>query len=203
MAESLDRFEKPDIIGACCTLKPEGLVLFNLKGGEAMLPHGLLVVLAYIVGGAIGIKIILWMIGIVVIGSDEMGIVEKRWSRKGSVKEGQIIALEGQAGYQPAVLRTGLHLLTPIFYTVKKRKLITIGRGKIGYVFARDGKQMPATQLLGKAISVSFEDCAAWLKADGQKGLNRGILREGTYAINTAAFAVLTENGRAISFLKH
>lgn len=162
------------------------------------MPHemsGLITFLMYAVGGLFGLYLMFKAIGFVVIGSDEMGIVEKRWSRKGSVKEGQIIAPDGEAGYQPAVLRTGLHLLTPIFYTVKKRKLITIGRGKIGYVFARDGKQMPATQLLGKAISVSFEDCAAWLKADGQKGLNRGILREGTYAINTAAFAVLTENG--------
>jgi uncharacterized membrane protein YqiK len=151
--------------------------------------------IAWIVGGMVGLLILLKGIGIVIIGADEVGIVEKRWSKNGSVSEGQVIALNGEAGFQPGVLRTGLHLITPIFYCVHKEPLITIGRGKIGYIFSRDGVPLEPAQTLGKVIPTGFEDCAAYLKNGGQRGPNRGILREGTYAINTAAFAVLTENG--------
>ena len=39
-----------------------------------------------------------------------------------------------------------------------------------------------------------FTDVAAFLAKGGQKGLQRKILREGTYAINLAQFVVLTES---------
>ena len=40
----------------------------------------------------------------------------------------------------------------------------------------------------------SFEDAAAFLRAGGQRGPQRQILREGTYAVNLALFVVLTES---------
>ena len=46
------------------------------------------------------------------IPNDRVGIVEKLWSAAGSVKHG-IIALDGEAGYQPELLRGGWHLLMP------------------------------------------------------------------------------------------
>lgn len=145
-----------------------------------------------IVGALLFLK---WALGIVIIGPKEIGIIEKRWSKDGSVKEGHIIALNNEAGYQPGVLRTGLHFLTPLFYLVHKEPLITIGRGKIGYIFSRDGEPLKPTQTLGRIIEGGFEDCARFLANGGQRGPNRSILREGTYAINTACFAVLTESG--------
>ena len=39
------------------------------------------------------------------ISNDYVGIVEKLWSSSGSVPEGGIIALNGEAGYQAALLR--------------------------------------------------------------------------------------------------
>src|SRR4051812_6929582 len=44
------------------------------------------------------------------ISNDYVGIVEKLWSPSGSVPEGRIIALNGEAGYQAALLRGGIHL---------------------------------------------------------------------------------------------
>ena len=41
----------------------------------------------------------------------------------------------------------------------------------------------------------SSEDPAAFLQNGGQRGRQRGILREGVYAINTALFVVITETG--------
>ncbi|MFA6000909.1 MAG: hypothetical protein WC828_02205 [Thermoleophilia bacterium] len=44
--------------------------------------------------------IVFKLIGVRVIRCDQVGIVEKWWSTKGSL-EGRIIALNGEAGYQP------------------------------------------------------------------------------------------------------
>ncbi|MBP7689609.1 MAG: hypothetical protein KA765_16955, partial [Thermoflexales bacterium] len=56
--------------------------------------------------------------GVRFIPNNRIGIVEKRFSlTKGSVKSG-FIALNGEAGYQPLVLRGGLHYLVPLQYFV-------------------------------------------------------------------------------------
>ncbi len=51
----------------------------------------------------------LWLIGFRVIRNDRIAIVEKWWSPKGSLKDA-IIAIHGEAGYQPDVL-AGRHPL--------------------------------------------------------------------------------------------
>jgi uncharacterized membrane protein YqiK len=140
--------------------------------------------------------IVLKVIGIRIIPSDCVGIVEKWWSFKGSIKDGGIIALNGEAGYQPEVLRGGFHLRTPLMYRVYVQPLITIPQGKIGYVFARDGQAMEPTQTLGRVIreGSNFQNVRGFLINGGQKGPQRGILREGTYAFNLAQFIIITED---------
>ena len=81
------------------------------------------------------------------IPNTRVGIVEKLISGKGSIRSG-LIALHGEAGFQPDVLRGGWHFLTPFQYRVHRMPLVTIPQGKIGYVFARDGKDLSATQVL-------------------------------------------------------
>ena len=56
----------------------------------------------------LGIVILILLSGIRAIPNTRIGIVEKRFSPKGSVKSG-FIALNGEAGFQPNVLRGGLH----------------------------------------------------------------------------------------------
>src|SRR5689334_8051356 len=130
------------------------------------------------------------------IPNNRVGIVEKRFSRKGSVKEG-FIALSHEAGFQPEVLRGGLRALMPLQYKVHLAPLVTIPQGQIGYVFARDGYPMHPTQTLGSIIreGKNFQDVEGFLKHGGQRGPQREILREGTYAINLAQFVVFAENG--------
>jgi uncharacterized membrane protein YqiK len=126
------------------------------------------------------------------IPNTRIGIVEKLVSAKGSVKGG-LIALDGEAGFQPQVLRGGWHFLTPFQYRIHRMPLVTIPQGKIGYVFARDGADLPPTQALASNVSANgFQDVAAFLRAGGTKGPQRMILREGTYAINVVQFVVLT-----------
>jgi uncharacterized membrane protein YqiK len=145
---------------------------------------------------AVLLFVVLKVIGIRIIPSDCVGIVEKWWSFKGSIKDGGIIALNGEAGYQPEVLRGGFHLRTPLMYRVYVQPLITIPQGKIGYIFARDGQAMEPTQTLAKIIKEgsNFQNVREFLINGGQKGPQRGILREGTYAFNLAQFIIITED---------
>jgi len=126
------------------------------------------------------------------IPNDRVGIVEKLWSPSGSVTRG-IIALNGEAGFQPELLRGGWHVMMPFQYRLHQMPLVTIPNGKIGYVFARDGQPLPPTQTLaGNVTANDFQDVASFLRSGGQRGPQRKILREGTYAINTAQFVVIT-----------
>ena len=140
-----------------------------------------------------GIVFLVLLSGIRYIPNTRIGIVEKRFSFSGSVKSG-FIALNGEAGFQPKVLRGGLHYLMPIQFVVRMAPLVTIPQGKIGYIFARDGKLLDSTQTLASNEDVSdFQDVESFLKSGGQRGPQRRILREGTYAINLVQFIVLTD----------
>ena len=117
------------------------------------------------------------------IPNNQVGIVEKLWSQKGSIENG-FIALNGEAGYEPEVLRGGLHVFFPFMYRIHTSDLVTVGQGKIAYVFARDGEPLGASQVLGANDSEDksdFQDARRFLLGGGQKGPQRKVLREGTY----------------------
>jgi uncharacterized membrane protein YqiK len=138
------------------------------------------------------------------ISNNQVGIVEKMWAAKGSIKSG-FIALHGEAGYEPEILRGGIHLFFPFTYRIHTSDLVTVGQGKIAYVFARDGASLGASQVLAANDTEDksdFQDVRKFLEGGGQKGPQRKVLREGTYAINTTQFAIITEErvyGHALS----
>jgi uncharacterized membrane protein YqiK len=145
-------------------------------------------------------------VGLRYIPNNRVGMVEKLWSNRGSVLEGRILALNGEAGYQAELLRGGLHLGYWIWqYRIHRTSLVTIPQGKIGYVYARDGKPLEPGQTLGQVMPAcnNFQDARAFLLGEnaqeaepvvGQRGRQRQILREGVYAINLTAFIVITED---------
>jgi uncharacterized membrane protein YqiK len=140
------------------------------------------------------VVLVLALAGFRFIPNKRVGIVEKRWSLHGSIRSG-LIALHGEAGFQPALLRGGFHWLMPFQYRVHVVSLVTIPQGKIGYLFARDGRPLePSQTLASNAAANDFEDAAGFLKNGGQRGPQRQILREGTYAINLAQFLVITKD---------
>lgn len=144
-----------------------------------------------IFGGALALLFVLS--GFRYIPNNRVGIVEKRFSPKGSVKHG-FIALAGEAGFQPHVLRGGVHYLARFAYRVHTLPLVTIAQGKIGYLFARDGRPLSPMQSLASNVEADdFLDVASFLAKGGQRGPQRMILREGTYALNLAQFIVVTE----------
>jgi uncharacterized membrane protein YqiK len=126
------------------------------------------------------------------VRNNRVAIVEKLWSRNGSVTSG-LIALNGEAGYQPIVLRGGYHFFMPFQYRIHSQPLVTIPQGQIGYVFARDGAPLGPTQTLASNLrTADFLDVRRFLEDGGQKGPQRAILREGTYALNLAQFVIIT-----------
>ncbi|MBS0204622.1 MAG: hypothetical protein JSS49_17090 [Planctomycetes bacterium] len=133
------------------------------------------------------------------IPHNRVGVIEKLWSKSGSLSEGRIISLSGEAGYQSQLLRGGIH--TGYWrwqYRIHRARLVTIPQGEIGYVYARDGEPLSPGQTLGRVVSCNnFQDSAAFLNPGedqprGQRGRQRAILREGVYAINPALFVVIT-----------
>jgi uncharacterized membrane protein YqiK len=138
------------------------------------------------------------------IPNNQVGVVEKLWAPKGSIKSG-FIALNGEAGFEPEILRGGIHIFFPFTYRIHKSELVTVGQGKIAYVFARDGAPLGASQVLAANDTEEksdFQDTRKFLLNGGQKGPQRKIVREGTYAINTAQFAIITDErvyGHALS----
>ena len=144
---------------------------------------------------------VIWLLifkifGLRVIKSNEVAVVEKWWSPKGSLKN-SIIALNGEAGYLPNLLRGGMHFRSALMYKIHKYPLITVSQGEMAYIFARDGIPLNPEQTLGSVIpkANNFQDVAGFLQNGGQRGPQRGILREGTYAINLAQFIVVTTLG--------
>src|SRR3954467_3376259 len=58
--------------------------------------------------GLAAILVWLWLC-VRYIPNNRIGIIEKLWSKNGSLSEGNIVALRGEAGFEPEVLRGGFH----------------------------------------------------------------------------------------------
>ena len=152
----------------------------------------------------LAVPALIWIaLGMRYIPNNMVGVVEKLWSGHGSIAEGRIIAIHNEAGYQANLLRGGIHLfLWRWQYRIHKSPLVTIGQGKIGYVYARDGQPLSPSQTLGRFVECNnCQDAKAFFgesrtggTAAGQRGRQRAILREGVYAINLALFVVITED---------
>src|SRR5438128_874389 len=112
-----------------------------------------------------------------------VGVVEKFWSREGSLAEGSIIALDGEAGFQADLLRGGIHFgYWRGQYRIHKVRLVTIPQGKIGYVYARDGEPLPPSQTLARVVPCNnFQDARAFLLGvPSAVALEGGATVEGT-----------------------
>jgi uncharacterized membrane protein YqiK len=164
--------------------------MFNLFSSIGWLPTVLIV-------GAIAVLLCMTFLAISgtvrYIPNGRIGVVEKLWSAKGSIRHG-LLALNGEAGFQPDLLRGGFHFFAPFQYRVHIRPMVSVTQGKIGYVFARDGGDLPAGQTLADtSLAQDYRDARDFLQKGGQKGPQRKIVREGTHIINPAMFVVMTE----------
>src|SRR5579875_1318392 len=140
------------------------LLLFADGSEGAFLPSLLGQVLIMLVLALVVLALFAWLTTRYV-PNQKIGVVEKLWSLRGSVPEGRIIALDGEAGFQAEVLRGGLHFgLWRWQYRIHKVPLVTVPQGKIGYVYARDGEALQPSQTLARVVDCNqFQDARRFL----------------------------------------
>ncbi|MDP2345155.1 MAG: SPFH domain-containing protein [Deltaproteobacteria bacterium] len=131
-------------------------------------------------------------LGLVVIGENESGLVIKRLGR--SLPQGRLIAVDGEAGFQAALLPPGWHFpIWRFLAKVEKVPLIVVPAGEIGLVIANDGAAMPSSRMLAHEIKCDrFQDAEAFLRGGGERGRQLAFMTAGTYRINPSLFTVIT-----------
>jgi uncharacterized membrane protein YqiK len=140
-------------------------------------------------------KAFLWVFGIILVPDDSIGAVTKKFVLFGAhrrLPDGQIIALEGEAGFQADTLSPGLHMgLWPWQYTIDLIKFTVIPQGKIGVVQAADGKPLPRGRIIARDIDCDyFQDARAFLKGSGERGPQMKVIPPGTFRINPLLFMI-------------
>lgn len=148
----------------------------------------------------IGVAAVLFPLvsGLVFIREQQVGIVVKRFGAK-SLAPGELIALQGEAGYQADTLAPGLHFGYWCWqYAIIKAQCIAIPQGEIGLVVAAAGAAIPADRMLSRVVDCdNFQNARKFLTGGGEKGRQLGILTSGTYRINLALFTVITSANAA------
>lgn len=131
------------------------------------------------------------------VGPNEVGIVTK--NILGSpLKDGKIIATDGEMGVQADVLPPGWHFgYWPGVYSVASEQLTQIKADEVGLIETADGIPMPVNQLFApefaQAEFQSMLDAKTFLTTGkGFKGKQTAVLTPGTYRFNTKLFKVRT-----------
>ena len=161
----------------------------KLIGGTIFVIAAVLLIMLY--------KLILRIVGVVIIPKDSIGIVNKKFVLFGSnrtLPDGEVIALNGEAGIQADTLPPGIHFgLFPWQYAISVQPFMTIDQGKVGVVEARGGQPLSGGRVLGRTVECdSFQSVRLFLKNGGQRGPQIAIIPPGTYRINTAFFDLKT-----------
>ncbi len=154
---------------------------------------GGLILVGVVVAGVFLATFASTLLGLVVIGEREVGIVVKKFATK-SLPAGRLVALHGEAGYQADTLAPGWHFGYWFWqYTVIKAPMVVVPQGEIALLVANDGAPNPPERILGKVVECSnFQNARQFLQNGGEKGRQMGLLTAGMYRINTALFTVIT-----------
>ena len=102
----------------------------------------------------------------------------------------------GQKGPQIDILRPGTYRINTQLFEIRVMNATTIPVKKIGLVTARDGEPLPPTEYIAKATTGhrDFQDGAAFLASNGQRGPQLDFLKPGTYYVNPLLFDVTTDD---------
>ncbi|MGA1840205.1 MAG: SPFH domain-containing protein [bacterium] len=133
------------------------------------------------------------------VGENETGhLVKNHFGR--DLKNGAIIAANGEKGPQSKILPPGFHsgLLLKILYNVTNKKVVEIQEGHYGYLIAHDGQPLRPDQTYADAFtpeeaSKMVSDAAYFLTHNGQKGPQTSILTPGKYRLNLFLWDVKTD----------
>ncbi|MFB9843151.1 SPFH domain-containing protein [Mucilaginibacter ginsenosidivorans] len=132
--------------------------------------------------------------GMVIVPDDRIGLVVKKYVLSGNKRlpDGRIIATNGEAGMQAKALAPGLYWgMWPWQYSITMAPFTIIEQNKLGLVKAKDGAPMDTGRVLGKPVECDkFQDAAAFLENNGQKGPQAAFLTPGSYRINNFLFEI-------------
>jgi regulator of protease activity HflC (stomatin/prohibitin superfamily) len=129
------------------------------------------------------------------VGSREVGIVTKNFFG-GELKNGRILATDGEVGVQAQVLMPGLHFgYWPFIYNVNSEPLTEVESGKIALLEAQDGLPLTDGQLFApdwpKETHEQMLDAGYFLtEGKGYRGRQISVLTPGLYRLNTALFKI-------------
>jgi len=135
------------------------------------------------------------MCSVVYVPSDSVGIVHKNMLGS-SLKEGKIIAVNGEMGPQAETLPPGIHLwYWPLVYNVDYEPLVEIESGMVGLIEAADGLPMDEGQLFAPEWTpAEFQgmlDARTFLTTGkGRKGKQVSVLTPGRYRLNSRLFRI-------------
>jgi uncharacterized membrane protein YqiK len=130
------------------------------------------------------------------IGPAEVGLVTKRLGR--NLDDDQLIALNGEAGYQADLLMPGLRLKIWPIYIVRRYPWVQVPPDHTGLVIAQVGEALPPGQKSAayKPEFGSFADVRTFLSNGGQRGVQRPVLPPGTTVpVHPVGFVVMTTEG--------
>jgi len=162
----------------------------SVKLPPALRGIGLILAIAIFVIGILGAST-------AYVGPNEVGIVTKNILGS-SLKDGKIIATDGEMGVQADVLPPGWHFgYWPGVYSVVSEPLTQIKADEVGLIETADGIPMPVNQLFApefaQAEFQSMLDAKTFLTTGkGYKGKQTAVLTPGTYRLNTKLFKVRT-----------
>jgi hypothetical protein len=156
----------------------------------------------------LGIPIVTWvLVGVLFVlfyiamsyrrvGPAEVGLVLKRVSAR-KLSGDNVIAFNGEAGYQADLLLPGLRWKPWLLYEVQKFPWVQIPAGEIGVVIAQVGGSLPigAKSAVYKKSFGNFADLRSFVTSGGQKGVQRPVFPPGTLApIHPVGFLVVTKS---------
>lgn len=146
---------------------------------------------------AISVPVVLvalwWLLSWRNIHGNQIGLVEKRFGRR-RLPSGDLIALDGECGYEGEILSPGWQWVPLFIKTVTRHPAVEIGPDQQGLVIAQVGEPLP----VGSRVAISkpefgdYQDVTVFLKNGGQKGKQSIVLRPGVYRIHPVAFLVMT-----------
>src|SRR6266571_6486903 len=98
----------------------------------------------------------------------------------------------GQKGPQIDILPPGQYRINTYLFTIRPQPVVTISKGQVGVVSARDGDPITPGRVLARKVQghQAFQDGEAFLRAGGQLGPQIEVIMPGRYRINTDLFNV-------------
>ncbi len=141
----------------------------------------------------LAVLVVLAASSVTYISGDEVGIVEKKFGG-GQLKEGRILAANGENGIQAQTLAPGWHMFYWSFWKkVTKVPVVEIGQGYVGLIKTADGIPLPQGVIYApewKKLDEMLNAAYFLNEGKGYKGQQLSVLRPGKYRLNTNLYDI-------------